>query len=108
MYQESKRIVNAEWQHVVYNEWVPIVVGQQYMASYGLFPLTQGFSFNYRNDFDPRITNAFASAAFRIGHTLIPGMIQAFARTGAQIRRMELREAFGNMDVLKQRNMILI
>ena len=73
LYQESKRIVNAEWQHIVYNEWLPIVIGQQYMRTFGIFPLTQGFSNNYNTDLDPRITNAFASAAFRIGHTLIPG-----------------------------------
>ena len=46
------------------------------MKSFGLFPLTQGYSSNYRNDFDPRITNAFATAGFRMGHSLIPEMIK--------------------------------
>ena len=46
------------------------------MKSFGLFPLTEGFSNNYRNDFDPRITNAFATAGFRMGHSLIPEMIK--------------------------------
>jgi peroxidase len=76
IFQECKRIVNAQWQHIVYNEWLPIVLGEQFMTRFGLFPLTEGFSTNYRTDFDPRITNAFASAAFRMGHTLIPGMIK--------------------------------
>ena len=76
VYQETRRIVVAEWQHIVYNEWLPIILGQQYMSRFGLFPLTQGFSNAYRNDFDPRITNAFAAAAFRVGHTLIPGVIK--------------------------------
>ena len=76
LYQETRRIVNAQWQHIVYNEWLPIILGQRYMTSFGLFPLTDGFSSNYRNDFDPRITNAFATAAFRIGHSLVPGLIK--------------------------------
>ena len=76
LFEETRRIVNAEWQHIVYNEWLPIVLGQRYMTSFGLFPLTDGFSSNYRTDFDPRITNAFAAAAFRIGHSLIPGLIK--------------------------------
>ena len=75
LFHDARRIVVAEWQHIVYNEWLPIILGQQFMSRFGLYPLTQGYSFNYRNDFDPRITNAFASAAFRIGHTLIPGII---------------------------------
>ena len=76
LYQETRRIVTAEWQHIVYNEWLPIILGQQYMTRYGIYPLTDGFSDSYRSDFDPRITNAFAAAAFRVGHTLIPGVIE--------------------------------
>jgi len=53
-----------------------IFLGRQYMEQFRLYPLTSGFSDNYRDDFDPRITNAFAAAAFRIGHTLIPGLIK--------------------------------
>ena len=75
VFQETRRIVIAEWQHVVYNEWLPVMLGQNYMTRYGLFPLTEGFSTGYRTDFDPRITNAFAAAAFRIGHTMISDMI---------------------------------
>ena len=55
---------------------LPIIVGQNFMKSFGLFPLTQGHSNNYISDFDPRITNAFATAGFRMGHSLIPEMIK--------------------------------
>merc|ERR1712032_119972 len=45
------------------------------MKRFGLYPLTKGFSNSYKTDFDPRITNAFGAAAFRVGHTLIPASI---------------------------------
>ena len=35
------------------------------MKSYGLFPRESGFSTDYNNDFDTRINNEFAGAAFR-------------------------------------------
>ena len=35
------------------------------MADYGLWPLSKGYAKDYNADFDPRITNEFATAAFR-------------------------------------------
>ena len=35
------------------------------MKSYGLFPRESGFSTDYADNFDPRINNEFAAAAFR-------------------------------------------
>ena len=67
LYQEARRITTAEYQHIVYNEWLPIILGNEFMTSFGLWPLTKGFSTDYRDDFDPRITNEFATAAFRYG-----------------------------------------
>ena len=39
--------------------------GNQFMSSFGLWPLTQGYSGDYLDNFDPRITNEFSTAAFR-------------------------------------------
>ena len=74
--QESRRILNAEFQHIVYNEFLPILLGHKYVENYNLVPLTTGFSNVYRTDFDPSVSNAFAAAAFRIGHTLITSVIK--------------------------------
>ena len=76
LYQEAKRILNAEWQHIIYNEWLPIILGDRFMSRFGLYPIDNGYSQLYRDDFDPRITNAFATAAFRFGHSLIPGDVR--------------------------------
>ena len=76
LYQEAKRIVNAEWQHIIYNEWLPIIIGDSFMSRFGLYPIDNGYSHLYRDDFDPRITNAFATAAFRFGHSLVPGEVR--------------------------------
>ena len=79
LYQESRRILNAQWQHIIYNEWLPVVLGGTFLKNFGLQPLSKGFSEEYNPNFDPRVTNEFAAAAFRIGHTLIPNVIRTFS-----------------------------
>ena len=49
LYQESKRIVNAEWQHIIYNEWLPLLIGVELLERFDLQPLTRKeFSDKYR------------------------------------------------------------
>jgi len=71
LYEEARRINVAQYQHIVYKEWLPIVLGNQAMREYGLLPLVDGHSIDYDDKFDPRIFNEFATAAFRFGHSLI-------------------------------------
>ncbi|XP_040566989.1 salivary peroxidase/catechol oxidase [Lepeophtheirus salmonis] len=102
LFQEAKRIVSAQWQHVIFNEWLPVMLGPTMMESFGLWTLRRGFSFDYRNDFDPRITNEFAAAGFRVGHTLIPSFLKAYSLISSRLtRRWQLRSIFNDPGVLE-------
>ena len=47
-------------------------LGKSYMKRSSLEMLSRGsYSDYYDNSFDPRITNEFAAAAFRIGHSWV-------------------------------------
>ena len=48
LFQETRRIVNAELVHMIYNEWLPILIGPTFLEEFGLKPLTSGFSNEYR------------------------------------------------------------
>ena len=74
--QEARRILNAENQHITLNEFLPILLGQKYMKYYDLVPLTKGYSNIYKDTLNPNVANAFAAAAFRFGHNLIPSVIK--------------------------------
>ena len=64
------------FQHITYNEWLPVVLGVDFMAELDIVPLIYGYSHKYDNTVNPTIINAFATAAFRFGHTLIQGMME--------------------------------
>lgn len=76
LYLEARRIVGALVQHITYNEFLPSLLGRLTMDTYGLTPQTTGYSPSYDEDTNPSITNEFAGAAFRMGHSLIQGTMK--------------------------------
>ncbi|KAK3096566.1 hypothetical protein FSP39_001352 [Pinctada imbricata] len=70
LYQEAKRIVIAELQHITYNEFLPRVLGVESMNRYGLWP-APGYRDTYNPNVDPRTTSGFSVAAYRFGHSLV-------------------------------------
>lgn len=76
LFQEARRILTAQMQHITYNEWLPIVIGRDKMQSLGMLPLQYGFSDDYDDSVNPSVLNEFATAAFRFGHSLIQGKVE--------------------------------
>lgn len=84
---------------------MPILIGKKSLTKRGLSPLTKGFSPYYKDDFDPRVTNEFATAAFRVGHTLIPELITTFNNITRKAQDLiRLAKVFSDADILRQPN----
>ncbi|XP_063882991.1 LOW QUALITY PROTEIN: chorion peroxidase-like [Scylla paramamosain] len=72
LFQEARRIVVAEMQHIVYNEFLPAVLGKELMERLNLLPQKDGRKTNsYDPNVSPSIANEFSTAAFRFGHSMI-------------------------------------
>jgi len=93
LYQEARRIVIAQMQHITYNEWLPIVLGMKYMQMWSMEPKENGYSSSYVKDVNPAITNAFATAAFRFGHSLIAGVIESYNIFGTKVKSVPLTKS---------------
>lgn len=76
-FQEARRILGAQMQHITYNEFLPILLGKKLSTKMGITSDTASTSDTYDINVDPSIANNFAGAAFRFAHTLLPGLFQA-------------------------------
>uniref|UniRef100_A0A4W3J5W6 Peroxidasin homolog n=1 Tax=Callorhinchus milii TaxID=7868 RepID=A0A4W3J5W6_CALMI len=64
IYHEARKIVGAQMQHITYNDWLSKILGGVGMKVLGDYK-------GYNPNLNAGIVNAFATAAFRFGHTLI-------------------------------------
>ena len=56
----------GELQHITYKEWLPIILGEEYMETNDMRPAARGYTNKYSQEVNPGITNVFATAAFRL------------------------------------------
>lgn len=101
LYQESKRIVVAEMQHIIYAEFLPLLLGERSMEHFRL-QLVQGFSSTYNPAIDPSILNEFTTAAYRL-HSLIQGNLHMRTPEDQTIGLLQLKDTFSNPQVLYQK-----
>lgn len=97
IYQEARRFVVAEIQHITYNEWLPLLLGPIIMRDFKL-ELSQtngGHSLDYDPETDPSILNEFAGAAYRL-HSLVQGAFNFQTEDGQLIQQFKLRHVFNN------------
>jgi len=69
VYQYTKLIVNAIIQKITYREWLPTMFGPTAISRF------LGEYTNYDENVDPAACLIFSSAAYRLGHTLLPNFL---------------------------------
>lgn len=69
LYEEARKIVGAQMQVITYEQWLPLILGQEGMQKMGAYP-------GYQASVDASISNVFAASAFRFGHTLVQPVLR--------------------------------
>ena len=93
IYLETRKIVAAEIQHITYTEYLPKILGENSIPKYR----------RYNENTDPTISNAFATAAFRFGHSLVqPSFSMLDANFDKVAPDLPLVQAFFNNTLLLQ------
>ncbi|XP_071625801.1 probable oxidoreductase PXDNL isoform X2 [Temnothorax longispinosus] len=72
LYQEARRIVIAELQHITYNEFLPVIFGEHALDRYGLRLTQRGYFRGYDIRADATLSNSAASAGLFFVAALTP------------------------------------
>ena len=92
VFQETRKIVGAILQKIVYEDYLPIILGPNALTSYA----------GHNQNIDPSISNAFAAAAYRFGHSTIRSKFDLLNASYEEVApAMKLRFMFFNNTVTK-------
>lgn len=89
VYQEARKVVGAQMQFITYEHWLPIILGPEGYDQLGKYK-------QYDNRLNPSISNVFATAALRFGHSLINPVLHRYDENFETIPQghLLLRNAF--------------
>ncbi|KAG9474573.1 hypothetical protein GDO78_004719 [Eleutherodactylus coqui] len=89
IYHESRKLVGAQMQHITFEHWLPKIFGETGLRMLGDYK-------GYDPSINSGIFNAFATAAFRFGHTLINPILYRLNESFQPIEQghLQLHKAF--------------
>lgn len=97
LYYEARRILIAEMQHITYEHWLPLIIGKKGMRIIGTY-------IGYDSNIDATISNVFATAALRMGHTLINPQL---ARLNKDFKTIPQVRTSVNINILTNYNTLM-
>ena len=78
IFLNARRILIAEYQSITYGGYLPVVLGEKNLGNNKLSRTSY-----YKDDVNPGMTNEFATASYRFGHSMIQGLIKLFYPDGS-------------------------
>lgn len=100
IFQETRKIIGAVMQHIVYAEWLPLLLNEEFMNVHGLKSVYGKYNTVYNEKMDPTTANVMAGAAFRFGHSMIPNFLGYGGPGGKKIAEFPIYRTYNKPGVL--------
>lgn len=104
LFEETRRIVIAELQHITYNEFLPSIIGDELMQRFNLSILSQGYSQNYDPLLNAGVSNELATAVFPFILSTIPSTLERYSDRLEMLGTTNVADTFMDGSDLFKRN----
>ncbi|XP_069122308.1 peroxidase-like [Argopecten irradians] len=94
LFYEGRKIVIAMMQHIVYNEYLPIILNSTYLDWFQLTLRPTGYSYLYTDTADATVANVFGVAAFRFGHSQITNIQAQYSPSHVPTNTVPIEKTF--------------
>ncbi|XP_067122505.1 peroxidase-like [Centruroides vittatus] len=106
IYQETRRILAAVTQHITYNEYIPLLLNDDYLERYNLTLKDEGYWYGFNPDVHLGLSNSFQTAVFRFGHSQIQGTVTRYNKYHEYVDEFELRKVLRQPFILYKPGMM--
>ncbi|KFM70982.1 Peroxidasin-like protein, partial [Stegodyphus mimosarum] len=94
IFEEARRIVGAELQHITYKELLPAILGQDIVDKYDLQPQDSGHYTGYDININAGISNAVASAVFSFLFSMMPSHFELYSKDYKKLGSKPMSDTF--------------
>ncbi|XP_050433065.1 peroxidase-like [Adelges cooleyi] len=102
LYQKGRLIISAIVQHITYRHYLPIILGKQYMDSFGLATVSEGYNNVYDSSLDIQISTEFVACAYRSLHSMILDEYELLDYTHSVVGTWTLSDTYDDTSIILQ------
>ncbi|XP_049841937.1 peroxidase-like isoform X1 [Schistocerca gregaria] len=103
-YQEARRIVIAEHQHITYTEFVSQLVVTELLDKFPIESNQTGYSNCYKEDLRPATLAEFTEAVFRMFHGTAQGDLLMYKDIGCPVGKIKINKWFNKPEIILKGN----
>ncbi|XP_067144092.1 uncharacterized protein [Centruroides vittatus] len=94
LFEESRRIVGAEIQHITYNELLPSILGIETMKEYDLEVLNSGYYLDYDINIEAGVANSVATAVLPFLLSMMPSKFDLYTTEYKKVGSTPMRKTY--------------
>ncbi|XP_049768895.1 peroxidase-like [Schistocerca cancellata] len=102
LYQETRRIVIAEYQHIAYTDFLPRLIREDWLAKYNITSRETGFSYCYNASTNPATLAEFTEAVYRMFHGIVQGKMRLYKGIGCPFRSQKITNWLDRPEIITQ------